>query len=153
MQSTNDGQSFIGQVPSIPYVERSDRGPALVSHNGKLLMAWRGSGNTIVTVAQLLLGPGGEVIGYANHVQLNESSTEGPSLASLGGALFIAWKASNGPQLSAMFSLTDGNGFQNKGIFNQFSDAAPAIVAHKGKIVQAWRGSGTTSLTVGDLLS
>mgnify|MGYP001438362551 CR=1 FL=1 len=147
--SSDNGASFGGIYIS---GETSDASPALVAHNGKLFLAWKGSGNDNLSVAQVSFFANNQggfgIAGLTNKIILGETGSNSPTLASLDGRLFLAWKGSGNDNLSIMFSTDNGASFGGKYIAGETSDASPALVTHNGKLFLAWKGSGNDNLSV-----
>jgi hypothetical protein len=101
MFAGEEGRAFIGKTT---FGETSDDGSALASHNGRLFLAWRGSGNEHLKVATVVLfrstaGAFG-IEGLEAKITLDETSEFRPALASHDGRLFLAWKAAGNDQLN-----------------------------------------------------
>jgi hypothetical protein len=79
---------------------------------------------------------------------LSDTSPLSPSLASLNGDIFIAWKGDGNDNLNVMFSTNNGQTFGNKYTSGETSPQAPAICAHNGSIFIAWKGDGNDNLNV-----
>lgn len=84
--------------------DSSDLAPALASHQGRLFIAWKGSGNDNLNVAELVPNAlaGSVPVSYelVNKASFEDSSDRSPALASFGGRLVLAWKGSGNPQLN-----------------------------------------------------
>ena len=79
---------------------------------------------------------------------LGDTSPLTPSLASLNGRLYIAWKGDGNDQLNVMVSTDNGVTFHNKFISGETSPRAPALAAHNGRLFIAWKGDGNDQLNV-----
>jgi hypothetical protein len=88
------------------------------------------------------------VEGLEDKIVLGDTSDEGPTLASHGGRLFLAWKGSGNEQLNMMFSEDNGATFRGKMVFGDTSDLGPALVSHGRRLFLAWKGSGNENLNV-----
>ena len=116
--------------------------PALALHDGRLFIAWKGSGNDVINVATVqgttVMGIDG-VEGITGKVVLGETSDTSPALASHGGRLFLAFKGSGNDALNIAFSDDGGRTFKGKRTFEE-SEYAPALASHNGRLYLAWTG-------------
>jgi hypothetical protein len=101
--------------------------------------------------------PNGEVDLYFNKLDdwivdktiiFSDTSPKNPSIASLNGRLYIAWKGDGNDNLNVMYSSDNGATFGNKYISPETSPQAPALCAHNGNLYIAWKGDGNDSLNV-----
>jgi kumamolisin len=129
--------------------DSSDAGPALVSHGGRLFLAWRGSGNT-----QLNMGVSDDNGRTFSTSVLSDSSDLGPALTSHNGQLMMAWVGRGNEDLNvATVDLPAGPGpitLDNvaRVTLPETSDAAPALASHGGRLYLAWKGSGNPQLNI-----
>ena len=65
-------------------------------------------------------------------VTLGDTSPLTPSLASLNGNMYIAWKGDGNDNLNVMVSTDNGLTFHNKFTSSETSPQAPALAAHNG---------------------
>jgi hypothetical protein len=79
---------------------------------------------------------------------LGDTSPLSPSLASLNGRLYIAWKGDGNDNLNVMYSSDNGQTFGNKYTSPETSPRSPAICAHNGNLYIAWKGDGNDNLNV-----
>jgi hypothetical protein len=137
--------------------DTTESAPALASHNGVLVLAWRfGSGgdNQLKLAFSWDLGDTG--IPFQAKTTLAESSEHSPALASHAGRLFLAWTGEDNEKLNvAQVGLLDNTpgslGLQQlagKVVLGDSSDAAPALASHNGRLVLAWKGSGNNQLNL-----
>jgi hypothetical protein len=77
---------------------------------------------------------------------LGDTSPLSPSLASLNGRLYIAWKGDGNDFLNVMYSADNGTTFGNKFISNETSPQAPALCIHNGNLYITWKGDGNDFL-------
>lgn len=66
----------------------------------------------------------------------------GPALASLNGALYLAWAGTRDGKLSIMTSADAGAGFGHLVTSAQTSPAAPALCAGPDGVFITWAGRG-----------
>ncbi|RSL16088.1 hypothetical protein EDE15_1597 [Edaphobacter aggregans] len=101
--------------------------------------------------------PGGEVDLYYNNstasvftgkVTLGDTSPKSPSIASLNGNLYIAWKGDGNDNLNVMGSGDNGLTFGGKFTSPETSPQSPSICAHNGNLYIAWKGDGNDNLNV-----
>ena len=101
--------------------------------------------------------PGGEVDLYFNRLDdwvinktiiASNTTPKNPSIASLNGRLYIAWKGDGNDNLNVMYSADNGVSFGNKYISGETSPQAPALCAHNGNLYIAWKGDGNDHLNV-----
>jgi hypothetical protein len=131
--------------------QSTSEAPALASHDGRLLVAWKGSGNDNVNVAKAqattLLGIDG-VEGVEEKAVLGETTDRSPTLASHNGRVFLAWRGSGNDQLNLAFSDDGGRTFKGTRTLSDSSDHAPALASHAGRLLLAWTGRGNDKLNV-----
>ena len=150
--STDNAATFGGTLISS---ETSDAAPALASHDGLLMLAWKGSGNDNLSVAQVSLTVDAQektsITGLTGKTILDQTSDAAPAMASHDGRLFLAWKGSGNDNLSVMLSSDNGASFSGLYISSETSDAAPTLVSHGGRLLIAWKGSGNDNLSVAEV--
>ena len=150
--STNNAATFGGTLVS---PETSDAAPALAEHNGLLMIAWKGSGNDNLSVAQVSLSVDAQgktsITGLTAKTVLGQTSDASPAMVSHDGHLFLAWKGSGNDNLSVILSSDNGVSFSGLFISSETSDAAPALVSHDGRLLIAWKGSGNDNLSVAEI--
>jgi len=105
--------------------------------------------------------PGGEVDLYYNNaidyivdktVITNNTTPLTPSIASLNGRLYIAWKGDGNDNLNVMYSADSGVTFGNKYTSPETSPQAPALCAHNSNLYIAWKGDGNDNLNVAQVV-
>ena len=79
---------------------------------------------------------------------LNETSPAGPALASLNGALYLAWAGTRNGKLNIMTSTDAGASFGHLVTSAQTSPAAPGLCAGPDGVFITWAGTGNTKLNV-----
>jgi hypothetical protein len=84
----------------------------------------------------------------ANKRTLGDSTPYSPSLASVNGRLYLAWRGDGNDQLNVEVSTDGGNSFGHKMVASDTSTAAPALCAHNGNLFIAWKGDGNDNLNV-----
>jgi hypothetical protein len=148
--NTAGGFGIEGIEAKVTLDETSEAGPALASHLGRLLLAWKGSGNDNLNIA---ISPDGG-LSFVGKATLDEESECAPSLGMHDGRLFVAWKGSGNDNLNiarvVLFGNTAGGfgieGLENKVTLADTSEAAPAIASHGGLLVYAWQGEAEENI-------
>ncbi len=79
---------------------------------------------------------------------LGDTTPLSPSLASLNGRLYLAWRGDGNDQMNVEVSTDNGRTFGGKLITSDTSTAAPALCAHNGALFLAWKGDGNDNLNV-----
>jgi hypothetical protein len=82
----------------------------------------------------------------------SDMTPKAPSIASLNGCLYIAWKGDGNDNLNVMYSADNGATFGHKYTSSETSPKAPAICAHNGNLYIAWKGDGNDSLNVAQVV-
>jgi hypothetical protein len=103
--------------------------------------AW--SRNPVTSVVHLL---------YDKTVITNNTTPMAPSIASLNGRLYIAWKGEGNDNLNVMYSADNGATFGQKYTSGETSPQAPALCAHNGNLYIAWKGDGNDNLNVAQVV-
>jgi hypothetical protein len=142
----------IQTLHNVTFGDTSDASPAVAAHDGKLFLAWKGSGNDNLNV---MLSEDAGATFHGKHTS-PETSSDSPALASHNGQLFIAWKGSGNENLNVATVRrardTNGNekidGINPPTILSEFSDNNPAIASHNGQLFIAWKGSGNDNLNL-----
>jgi peptidase A4-like protein len=88
------------------------------------------------------------ITGTLAKVTLGDRSPVSPSLASLGGRLYLAWKGDGNNFLNVMCSTDGGRTFGHKHTSGERSPQAPGLVAHGANLFIAWKGDGNDNLNV-----
>jgi hypothetical protein len=103
--------------------------------------------------------PGGDVdlyfsntTSFFNKVTLGDTSPKNPTLASLGGLLYLGWKGDGNDKLNVMCSADGGYTFGNKYTSTETSPQAPSLCAHNGNLYISWKGDGNDSLNVAQVV-
>jgi hypothetical protein len=128
--------------------------PGVTSHNGQLVLSWKGSGNQLnaakVYTTELLAKDGtmDGIVGLQEKNTLGDTSEEGPALASHAGRLFLAWKGAGNDNLNLVFSDDNGRTFRGNRTFDETSHHSPALASHHGRLFLAWTGRGDGKLNV-----
>ena len=78
---------FGGLVDKVTLTDTSDAGPALAWYGDRLVLAWRGAGNTTLNIGATQ--PGG--LALAGSTTLREQSHNAPALAVAGDAPIVGW--------------------------------------------------------------
>ena len=121
----------------------SDGTPALAARENRLLLAWRGSGNTQLNVA---------VFKHDHLIALNtfgDSSDLGPALTVHNGVFVIAWIGRGNKKINVAtiaFTPEDKPILVDKVILGASSDATPSLASVGGRLFLAWIGSGNPQL-------
>lgn len=137
MVSTDGGASFHNKITS---GETSPKAPALAAHNGALYIAWKGDGNDFLNIAQVKLDNAGSPTGLFNKVILSVTSPLSPSLASVNGHLYLAFRGDGNDGLNVMVSLDNGLSFGSRFNSAETSAQAPVLGTFKGNLMIAWQG-------------
>ncbi len=82
----------------------------------------------------------------------NNTSPLTPSIASLNGCLYVAWKGDGNDNLNVMYSADGGATFGQKYTSPETSPQAPCICAHNGHLYIAWKGDGNDNLNVAQVV-
>lgn len=131
--------------------DSSTHAPVFTSHDGRLLLGWKGAGNENLNVGKIfatsLLGVEG-VEGVEAKTTLGDTTEEGPGLASHNGRVFLAWKGAGNDNLNLIFSDDGGTTFRGKTILSDTSHHAPVLASHNGRLYLAWTGRGDGNLNI-----
>ncbi|WP_226990808.1 DUF3344 domain-containing protein [Methanosarcina acetivorans] len=106
----------------------------------------KGSGSYKTTLATLKVKY--ETPGFSNKVTLGDTSPVSPTLASLNGRLYLAWKGDGNNNLNVMYSADNGMTFGNKYTSSETSPESPALCVHNNSLYIAWKGNGSNYLNV-----
>ena len=150
--NTAGGFGIEGLEDKIVLGDTSEQSPALVSHNGRLFLAWKGAGNDNLNL-MFSEDNGASFIGKTT---FNETSHHAPVLASHGGRLFLAWTGRGDGNLNVakvtLFGNTAGGfgieGLEDKVVLVETSDQSPALASHDVQLYLAWKGSGNNNLNL-----
>ena len=137
-------QLFAGPGPS---TQTSRAAPGLCASSDGLFITWAGTGNNKLNVAPVDLDQFGRATGIGKPVTLDQTSPGAPALASLNGALYLAWTGTNN-ELNIMTSTDAGATFGSLVTSTQTSPAAPALSRFfPGRaLFIAWAGTGNNEL-------
>jgi Domain of unknown function (DUF1929) len=132
--------------------DSSDERPALASHDGRLFLAWKGSGNSQLN---LMFSDDGGTNFQAKRV-LDETSDHGPALVSHGGRLLLTWAGESNEHLNLapirLLATTAGgfgiDGLDPKSVLDDSSEEAPALASHGGRLFLAWKGADNPQLNL-----
>jgi kumamolisin len=95
-----DGNKLLAAIHAllgrVVMADSSSEGPALASHDGRLFIAWKGSGNAQLNI--LASDDDGKTI--AARQTLNQTTEHSPALVSHNGQLFLAWAGQGRGQLN-----------------------------------------------------
>ncbi|HET9184207.1 MAG TPA: G1 family glutamic endopeptidase, partial [Candidatus Angelobacter sp.] len=92
------------------------------------------------------------ITGFAGKVTLGDTSPVDPSLASLNGRLYLAWKGDGNNFLNVMYSADNGHTFAHKFVSPERSPETPVLCAHNGNLYIAWKGDGNDQLNVAQVV-
>jgi hypothetical protein len=148
----------IGRIfPKTTLPETTSHSPAVAFFEGRLFIAWKGSGNdnlNILCSQRLSDGAMPSFDSGKKHIS-GETSDNAPALTVFFGRLFIAWKGSGNDNLNvAPVDFADfGGDFEIRGIVNKkilgdTSSKAPALASFDQKLFIAWKGSGNDNLNL-----
>ena len=144
------GGPAIGELDKVVLDDRSDRGPALAVHGGRLFLAWKGLGNPQLNL--MFSRDGGRT--FAGKKVLGDTSPHGPALIGHQGNLLLGWSGEGDEHLNvARVGLTEGPrgpaiGELDKVVLDDSSGEAPALALHGGRLFLAWKGSGNPQLNL-----
>jgi hypothetical protein len=130
--------------------DTTDLRVSLAFHDGRLFVAWRGSGNDNLNL--IFSADGGRT--FSGKVIFGETSSHAPAITSHNGLLLMAWKGSGNEQINiARVTLGPPDDFRILGLgpvvtLPESTDFSPAITSHQGQLVLAWRGSGNDQLNL-----
>jgi hypothetical protein len=132
--------------------DTSDTAPALASHNGRLFIAWKGSGNNQLNLA--FSDDDGH--SFKGTRTFGESSELAPALGSHDGRLYYSWVGRGNKQLNVARVVLFGNtagGFGIEGleggvVLEETSTEPPALGSGIGLLALAWKGEGEDLLNV-----
>jgi hypothetical protein len=145
-----DGQATFSEVDKYPLSATSPAAPALCVQDDNLYLAWTASGNNQLNMVQVELEPGGApTITPIVAGAIAETSPAGPTLASFGGELVLAWTGSGNNQVNVL-TATYSDAFSPSLTYPspQTSPAAPALGVQGGNLYIAWTGSGNNQLNI-----
>src|SRR5262249_55506832 len=138
MFSADNGRTFTGKQV---FSDTTEATPVLASHEGRLFIAWKGSGNDNLNVAEVgfLDGTGaGQISGLFNKITLDETSDNGPSLASHGSRLALGWRGQSNEKLNVLTACAElgifSARFPAKGVFGDTSSDSPLLASHNGRL-------------------
>jgi len=134
---------ILGLTGKVILPETTDNSPVIASHNGQLILAWRGSGNDDLNVA--VSSDNGA--SFAGKLTLAESSDDSPAIVSHNGKLILAWRGSGNEELNVA-TVTQGpgpifpvTGVTGKVILAEESEYSPALASRQGVLHLAWCGT------------
>lgn len=141
---SGDGSQVVSLSNKIILGETTDASPAIVSHNGNLYLAFKGSDNENLNI--MISTDDGASFG-GKHVS-SETSTDAPALASCNGQLYLGWKGSNNKNFNvAIVNIgLDPTGPRILGTLNNVTfpertELRTALVAQRGLLFVGWKGS------------
>ena len=127
-----------------PSRAQSDDGPALLSANGRLYLAWsdRTSSQSLSWISTA------DAANWSERMPIGERSAHSPSLAYFRARIYIAWTGIEADHYLNLMSTADGVHWENRMTFwdepsRAQSDASPALVAANGRMYIAWSGRST----------
>jgi hypothetical protein len=146
------GFGIEGLTDKVTLGDTSSTSPALASHQGRLFLAWKGSGNDNLNL--MFSEDGGRT--FVGKRIFGDTSDSAPALASHQGGLYLAWKGSGNDNLNvarvSFFQDTAGHfgieGLTEKVILRETSSTGPALVSHDERLFLGWKGSGNDNLNV-----
>ncbi len=150
--NTAGGFGIEGLEDKVVLGDTSEAAPALASHNGRLFLAWKGSGNDNLN----LMFSDDNGASFRGKTTFPETSSHGPALTSDGGRLFLAWKGSGNENLNVakvvLFGNTAGGfgieGIEGKVVLGEISEEPPALGSQNGMLFLAWKGEGEDHLNL-----
>jgi hypothetical protein len=147
--NTAGGAGVEGIEVKVTLDETSEAAPALCSHNGRMFLAWKGSGND-----DLNLVFSSDGAGFGGKRIFAETSGHGPSLASHGGRLFFSWKGSGNENLNVARITLIGNTagafaidrIEGKVTLGDISEEPPVIASGNDLLFLGWKGEADDNL-------
>jgi hypothetical protein len=148
---TSCGFGFDGLEGKVVLGETSSAGPALASHDDRLFLAWKGSGNENLNLT--FSADGGA--SFQSTTTFHETSDHAPALASHAGRLYLGW-AGEDEHLNVarvvLFGTTAGDfgieGLANKVVLDEISTQSPTLGSHNGLLILGWKGEGPDKLNL-----
>jgi len=137
------------------FSDTTTHAPAGASHNGQLILSWKGSGNQNLSVAQFYTTDALDIDGVERIERksiLADTTEQAPALASHSGRLFLAWKGAGNHNLNLMFSDDNGATFRGHVTISDTSELAPALASHNGRLYLAWTGRDNKKLNVAKVI-
>ncbi|MGE4043592.1 MAG: sialidase family protein [Acetobacteraceae bacterium] len=151
--NTAGGFGIEGIEGKVVLGDTSEQGPAIVSHNGRLFLAWKGSGNDNLN---LMFSEDNGATFTGKLTLPGDTSHHAPALASHNGRLFLAYTGRGDGKLNVGKVTLIGNtaggfgieGLEGKVVLDETSDQAPGLTSHDGRCFLAWKGSGNENLNL-----
>lgn len=132
--SRTDGAGWSAQQ-KVPGVGTS-HGPSLASHDGKLWMAWKGSGDEGIWFAAF------NGTQWSGQTRIDGVGTSrGPALAVANGKLSLAWKGS-GNDVGIWYSTFSGSWKPQQVVPGVGTSEGPSLAEYDGRLWMVWKGSG-----------
>lgn len=151
VQRSGDGNQVVSLSNKVILSDTTDASPAIVSHNGNLYIAFKGSGNENLNV--MVSTDDGASFG-GKHIS-SETTTDAPALASCNGQMYLGWKGSGNENFNVAVVNTGPNptsptilGTLNKVTFSDTTDLRTALVAQSGLLFVGWKGSGNDNFNL-----
>lgn len=123
---------------SIVLSESSQSPPALVNHDGRLFLAWRGKTNDRIHLSSSIDGYSFTRL-YGAYQEVTGNT---PAMASFNGELYIAWLSNDltNRRIHLAYSK-DGTSFStSSGLYEQTTVDVPALTEFNGQLYAGWRG-------------
>ncbi|MED2693805.1 hypothetical protein [Bacillus toyonensis] len=132
--------------------DTSEQSPSLVSHSGRLYLAWKGAGNDNLNL--MFSDDNGAT--FHSKKTFKETSHHSPVLVSHGGRLFIAWTGRGEGNLNVAKVVFFGNtaggfgieGLEDKVVLNDTSEQSPSLASHNDRLYLSWKGAGNDNLNL-----
>ena len=156
--SSDDGVHF-----AFPYelLDSSETSPVLVSHNRLnvksppqfgLHFGWQGTSNHQLNFAMLRLylegGTFGGIEREVGKITLSTMTSSAPSMASLAGAIFVAWTDQETNQTIVAYSVDNEKTLRGAMSLLPASTFPPALATLNGGLFIAWTATSTGMVTV-----
>lgn len=150
--SDRGGLSIDGLEGKIVLGDTSEQSPAIATHNGRLFLAWKGTGNNNLNL--MFSDPNGT--SFPGKMTFADTSPFAPAIASHNGRLFFAWTGIGEGKLNVakvtLFGNTAGGfgieGLEGKVVLADTSERAPALASYNGRLFLAWKGAGNDNLNL-----
>jgi hypothetical protein len=120
--------------------------PAAITNGGNYLLAWSDDGGGIWW-AQCPANAGQSSFAWGNHVQIPNAVTSGaPTLASLKGTVWLAWKGEKTDTRIFLSSLSGSTWAPGVAISGIGTNSTPALASNGSELFLTWKGENDTTI-------
>ncbi len=150
---TVGGFGIDGLDDKVVLSDSSGSAPALASHDGRLFLAWKGSGNPQLN----MMFSDDNGASFRGKKVFDDTSPHSPALASHGGRLLFSWAGEGDENLNvakvALFGNTAGDfgieGLEGEVVLSDSSGRGPGLASFaRCRLFLAWKGSGNPQLNL-----